>query len=68
MSTTQVAEAITRCDLTVTVDADAADRLRATGQFEVALDGMQAVDVNGTDSTVFLVVREGWDGVSEPAR
>ena len=38
-------------------------RLRAL-DFEVALDGVAAVDVNGTDSTVYLSPR-GWDGHSD---
>ncbi|MBE5513713.1 hypothetical protein [Mycobacteroides abscessus] len=62
ISTARVVEAITRVDLTVTCDHAAADRLRAL-DFEVALDGSAAVDVNGTDATVYLVTR-GWDGVS----
>lgn len=58
VSTARVVEAISRyVDLTVAVDAGAPDRLRASG-FEVAHDGSQAVDVNGCDSTVFLVVRD----------
>ncbi|ANO17397.1 Uncharacterised protein [Mycobacteroides abscessus subsp. abscessus] len=53
--TATVAETISRyADMTVRVDGGAADRLRAAG-FEVAVDGSQAVDVNGTDATVFLV-------------
>lgn len=59
----RVVEAITRVDLTVTCDHGAADRLRALG-FEVALDGSAAVDVNGTDATVYLSPR-GWDGHSD---
>lgn len=55
VATTTVAEAITSVDMTVQCDAAAADRLRALG-FEVALDGSQAVDVNGCDNTVFLVL------------
>jgi hypothetical protein len=67
VSTTRVVETISRyTDLTVAVDASAPDRLRAAG-FEVADDGTQAVDVNGTDATVFLVVRD-WDGVSDLPR
>lgn len=66
VSTTRVVEAITRCDLIVAVDAGAPDRLRSLG-FEVADDGSQAVDVNGCDNTVFLVVRD-WDGVSDMPR
>lgn len=62
ISTARVVEAITRVDLTVTCDRGAADRLRAL-DFEVALDGSAAVDVNGTDATVYLSPR-GWDGVS----
>ncbi|MBE5488596.1 hypothetical protein E3G71_001097 [Mycobacteroides abscessus] len=55
VSTTQVWQTISRyVDLTVSVDAHAVDRLRALG-FDVADDGSQAVDVNGTDATVFLV-------------
>ncbi|KAF0967278.1 hypothetical protein [Gordonia sp. YY1] len=55
VSTARVVETISRyVDLTVAVDSGAADRLRALG-FEVAEDGRQAVDVNGTDGTVFLV-------------
>ncbi|ABK66809.1 hypothetical protein [Mycobacterium avium] len=54
VSTTTVVEAITRCDMTVAVDVGAADRLREN-LFEVSVDGRQAVDVNGTDGTVFLV-------------
>ncbi|WP_241177753.1 VOC family protein [Mycolicibacterium nivoides] len=55
VSTARVVETISRhIDITVVVDAGASDRLRALG-FEVADDGSQAVDVNGTDSTVFLV-------------
>ncbi|MGV7586367.1 hypothetical protein PJI74_01365 [Mycobacterium kansasii] len=63
ISTARVVEAITRVDLTVTCDPAAPDRLRAL-DFEVALDGSAAVDVNGTDATVYLVAR-GWDGVSD---
>lgn len=55
VSTTPVWQAIAGVDMTVQCDAGAADRLRALG-FEVAHDGSQAVDVNGTDGTVFLVV------------
>ncbi|WP_100522403.1 hypothetical protein [Mycobacteroides abscessus] len=55
VSTSRVWETISRyIDLTVEVDAGAADRLRQNG-FEVSVDGLQAVDVNGTDATVFLV-------------
>lgn len=55
VSTARVVETISRyVDLTVEVDADAADRLRALG-FEVADDGSQAVDVNGTDASVILL-------------
>lgn len=55
VTTTRVVETISRyVDLTVAVDSGAADRLRALG-FEVSVDGRQAVDVNGTDGTVFLV-------------
>ncbi|WOF19485.1 hypothetical protein IHV82_01535 [Mycobacterium avium] len=55
VSTTRVVETISRyADLTVAVDSGAADRLRENG-FEVSKDGSQAVDVNGTDGTVFLV-------------
>lgn len=64
VSTARVAETISRyADMTVTCDPAASDRLRQAG-FEVALDGSQAVDVNGTDATVRLVVR-GWDGKSD---
>jgi len=62
ISTARVVEAITRGDMTVVCDHAAADRLRAL-DFEVALDGFAAVDVNGTDATVYLSPR-GWDGVS----
>lgn len=55
VATTPVWQAITRVDITVQCDAGAADRLRELG-FEVAHDGRQAVDVNGTDATVHLVV------------
>ncbi|MFV1360682.1 hypothetical protein ABFV47_27045 [Mycolicibacterium fortuitum] len=55
VSTARVWEAISRyADLTVEIDAGAADRLREN-LFEVAEDGSQAVDVNGTDATVFLM-------------
>ncbi|WP_170092343.1 hypothetical protein [Mycobacteroides abscessus] len=55
VSTARVWETISRyVDLTVAVDAGAADRLRENG-FEVARDGSQAVDVNGTDATVVLL-------------
>lgn len=55
VSTARVVETISRyVDVTVAVDSGAEDRLRALG-FEVAHDGSQAVDVNGTDGTVFLV-------------
>ncbi|MCF8590033.1 hypothetical protein [Gordonia liuliyuniae] len=55
VSTTRVWETISRyVDLTIAVDAGAPDRLRELG-FEVAHDGSQAVDLNGTDATVFLV-------------
>lgn len=55
VSTAQVVETISRyVDITVAVDTGAADRLRESG-FEVSADGSQAVDVNGTDATVFLV-------------
>lgn len=55
VDTARVWETISRyVDLTVAVDAGAADRLRESG-FEVAHDGSQAVDTNGTDATVFLV-------------
>ncbi|RIS02731.1 hypothetical protein D2E70_16120 [Mycobacteroides abscessus] len=47
---------ITTVDMVVRVDAGAADRLREAG-FEVAHNGAQAVDVNATDSTVYLEVR-----------
>lgn len=63
ITTARVVEAITSADLTVTVDHGAPDRLRAL-DFEVALDGSAAVDVNGTDATVYLVAR-GWDGYSD---
>lgn len=63
VTTAQAVEAITSVDLTVTVDHGAPDRLRALG-FEVALDGSAAVDVNGTDATVYLSPR-GWDGESD---
>lgn len=55
VSTARVWETISRyVDLTVAVDSGAPDRLRENG-FEVAVDGSQAVDVNGCDNTVFLV-------------
>ncbi|SLH42191.1 Uncharacterised protein [Mycobacteroides abscessus subsp. massiliense] len=55
VSTARVWETISRyADLTVEVDAGAADRLRENG-FEVSKDGSQAVDVNGCDNTVVLV-------------
>ncbi|WP_217161014.1 hypothetical protein [[Mycobacterium] fortunisiensis] len=63
VSTARVVEAITAVDLTVVCDPAAADRLRALG-YEVAHDGTSAVDVNGTDATVFLRPR-GWDGKSD---
>lgn len=66
VTTARAVEAITAVDMTVTVDHGSADRLRAL-DFEVALDGTQAVDVNGTDSTVHLVAR-GSDGVSDVPR
>lgn len=47
---------ITTVDLVVKTDAGAADRLREAG-FEVARDGLQAVDVNATDSTIKLEAR-----------
>ncbi|MCV7194150.1 hypothetical protein [Mycolicibacterium brumae] len=51
----QVWQMISRyVDLTGEVDVGAADRLRENG-FEAAVDGSQAVDVNGCDNTVFLV-------------
>ncbi|SKE69436.1 Uncharacterised protein [Mycobacteroides abscessus subsp. massiliense] len=54
VSTTRVWETISRyVDLTVAIDAGAADRLRTLG-FDVSVDGSQAVDVNGCDNTVFL--------------
>ncbi|CAJ1579828.1 hypothetical protein [[Mycobacterium] wendilense] len=54
VSTARVVETISRyVDLTVAVDAAAADRLRENG-FEVSVDGSQAVGTNGTDATVFL--------------
>lgn len=57
---------ITTVDLTVVCDAGAADRLREQG-FEVSSPGfpLSAVDGNGTDSTVKLVVPHSWDGVSD---
>jgi hypothetical protein len=59
VSTTRIVETISRyVDLTVACDGSAPDRLRAAG-FEVALDGSQAVDVNGCDNTVFLVTNQG---------
>lgn len=62
--TVTVWQAISRyADVTVVPVPGAANRLRALG-FEVALDGSQAVDVNGTDATVFLV-NKGWDGHSD---
>lgn len=55
VSTARVVETISRyVEVTVAVDAGAADRLRENG-FEVAWDGSQAVDTNGTDATVFLM-------------
>ncbi|WP_396909868.1 hypothetical protein [Mycolicibacterium sp.] len=57
--TATVAETISRyCDMTVRADGAAADRLRAAA-FEVSLPGwpLSAVDINGTDATVFLVVK-----------
>lgn len=55
VSTARVWETISRyVDVTVAVDAGAADRLRESG-FDVSVDGSQAVDVNGCDNTVFLV-------------
>ncbi|NOQ58470.1 hypothetical protein [Mycolicibacterium fortuitum] len=55
VSTARVWETISRyVDLTISVDAGAADRLRERG-FDVSKDGSQAVDVNGCDNTVFLV-------------
>lgn len=55
VSTTRVWETISRyVEVAVAVDAGAADRLRELG-FEVADDGSQAVDTNGTDATVSLV-------------
>lgn len=57
-------QAISRyADMTVVPVPGAAGRLRALG-FEVADDGSQAVDVNGTDATVYLV-NKGWDGHSD---
>lgn len=54
VSTARVVETISRyVEVTVAVDAGAADRLREKG-FEVSVDGSQAVDTNGTDATVFL--------------
>ncbi|WP_018600937.1 VOC family protein [Mycobacterium sp. 155] len=67
ITTASVAETISRyVDLTVTVDHAAADRLRELGRYEVALDGTQAVDLNGCDNTVYLRPR-GWDGASDVA-
>ncbi|WP_234793040.1 hypothetical protein [Mycolicibacterium fortuitum] len=64
VSTARVVETISRyVEVTVAVDAGAADRLRELG-FEVAHDGSQAVDVNGCDSTVFLVVRDFMQTIS----
>ncbi|MFV8172482.1 MULTISPECIES: hypothetical protein [Mycolicibacterium] len=65
VSTAATAQAITSVDMIVACDADAPDRLRTRG-FEVSLPGEppQAVDVNGCDNTVHLVVRT-WDGVSD---
>lgn len=59
---------ITTVDLTVTCDDAAADRLREQG-FEVSSPGfpLSAVDGNGTDSTVKLVVARSWDGISDVA-
>lgn len=62
VSTARVAETISRyVGMTAGCDDGAPDRLRALG-FEVAHDGSQAVDVNGTDATVFLVTDSdaGW--------
>lgn len=56
VGTTPVWQAITRCDMMVTVDVGAPDRLRELG-FEVAHDGRQAVDVNGTDATMHMAVQ-----------
>ncbi|SKM39585.1 Uncharacterised protein [Mycobacteroides abscessus subsp. abscessus] len=55
---------VTCVDLTVSCDVGAPERLRAAG-FEVAVDGMSAVDVNGCDNTVRLLTLRSWDGVSE---
>lgn len=62
VSTARSVEAITSVDMTVGCDDGAPDRLRAAG-FEVALDGSQAVDVNGCDNTVHLVIHRGWDDI-----
>ncbi|WP_071288518.1 hypothetical protein [Mycolicibacterium llatzerense] len=66
VSTAAAVEAITSCDMIVGTDAGAPDRLRQLG-FEVAHDGSQAVDVNGTNGNVFLVTDSdaGWDGYSD---
>lgn len=64
VSTTTVRQAISRyADVTVVPVPGAAGRLRMLG-YEVAADGSQAVDLNGTDATVHLV-HMGWDGVSD---
>ncbi len=64
VATTAVWQTISRyADMTVVVDHGAADRLRENG-FEVSVDGIQAVDVNGCDNTVQLIAR-GWDGISD---
>lgn len=48
-----VAESITTVDLKIVADPAAPQRLRQDG-FEVAADGRCAVDVNATDSTVWI--------------
>ncbi|WP_211296221.1 hypothetical protein [Mycobacterium aquaticum] len=66
VNTASVVEVISRySDMTVSVDSGALDRLRALG-FDVSAPGepMQAVDVNGCDNTVHMVVRS-WDGVTD---
>ncbi|SLJ23798.1 Uncharacterised protein [Mycobacteroides abscessus subsp. abscessus] len=64
VSAARTVEAITSVDMIASCDAAAPDRLRELG-FEVSLPGepLQAVDVNGTDSTVHLVVHRGWDDI-----
>ncbi|WP_276822444.1 hypothetical protein [Mycolicibacterium mageritense] len=70
VSTARSVEAITSVDMIAACDEGAPDRLRALG-FEVSQPGepLQAVDVNGTDATVHLVVSPGVDDVDwdEPA-